>query len=422
MSRMTRPARASRIVLSAVLALGLTAGTALAVGAPASAASNGFIAVPNGMVGVPESILINAPKAVGQVVTIGLQLGAAAQTLQTTIGSNGFGAVTWTPTGSGTWTINGLGSIASIGSTTATVAAMPTYTVLLAQNNVQQNVVNSVLAGVVAPIGTLAPTGSVTLQTGGSGNAIASATLTGSFGTSTSTATIPWTPTTGGPFALQATYNPASGGQTTSTSPISQPNVNATDTTVSLRWPTNLYVGTPTVLQAVLGAGIPDGSVAFTFDNLGISGSIPTVNGVGTFQWTPPASGVHTISVSYTGAIPNTNPVRFASGVSSQIVQIQAARAMDNITVDPPGQPVWSIAQPIALQAGKTVTLVGTSQSGTPVLFSEQGPCAIAGAVLTALSAGQCQVTAISPGNAALTPGSETYTITVTNPPRKPKR
>jgi hypothetical protein len=65
------------------------------------------------------------------------------------------------------------------------------------------------------------------------------------------------------------------------------------------------------------------------------------------------------------------------------------------------------------------VTLAGTSQSGTPVLFSEQGPCAIAGAVLTALSAGQCQVTAISPGNAQLTPGSETYTITVTAPPRK---
>ena len=101
---------------------------------------------------------------------------------------------------------------------------------------------------------------------------------------------------------------------------------------------------------------------------------------------------------------------------------MQAARSADNITVDPPGQPVWSIAQPISLQAGRTVTLAGTSQSGTTVLFSEQGPCAIAGAVLTALSAGQCQVTAISPGNATLTPGSETYTITVTNPPRKPRR
>lgn len=419
MSRLTPRTCAGRIVLSASLALGLGISTVMVGTGPAMAASNGFIAVPNGMVGVPESILVNAPGAKGQVVTVGLQLGAAAQTLQTTIGSNGFGSVTWTPTAAGTWTINGLGTIANLGSTSATVAPMPTYTVILAENNVQQNAANSILAGVVAPIGTLAPTGSVTLQTGGAGNAIVTAPLSGNFGGTTATANLPWTPTVGGPFALQATYNPASGGQLTSTSAISTPSVNSAAATVALRWPTNLYVGTPTVIQAVLGAGQPDGTVAFNFDNLGISGSIPTVNGVGTLQWTPPASGVHTISVSYTGAIPNTNPVRFASGVSSQVVNILPARGQDNITVDPPGQPAWSIAQPITLQAGRTVTLAGTSQSGTTVLFSEQGPCAIAGAVLTALSPGQCQVTAISPGNAQLTPGSETYTITVTAPPRK---
>lgn len=421
MSRLSTRARTGRVLLSAALTLGLTTGTALAVGAPASAASGGFIAAANGMVGVPESILINAPSAKGQVVTIGLQLGAAAQTLQTTIGPNGFGSVTWTPTAAGTWTINGLGTIANLGSTSTTVAAMPTYTVLLAQSALQQGANNNLLAGVVAPIGTLAPTGSVTLQTGGSGNPIVSAPLSGNFGGNTSTATIPWTPTVGGPFALQATYSPASGGQTASTSPISQPVVSAGVTTVSVRWPANLYVGTPTVLQAVLGSGIPDGSVAFTVNNVGVSGSIPTTNGVGTFQWTPSTSGVQTISVSYSGGTPRNGVFPF-SGTASQVVQIQPARAQDNITVDPPGQPAWSIAQPISLQASRTVTLAGTSQSGTTVLFSEQGPCAIAGAVLTALSAGQCQVTAISPGNAQLTPGSETYTITVTAPPKKPRR
>ena len=45
---------------------------------------------------------------------------------------------------------------------------MPTYTVLLAQNALQQGASNNILAGVVAPIGTLAPTGTVTLQTGSS--------------------------------------------------------------------------------------------------------------------------------------------------------------------------------------------------------------------------------------------------------------
>jgi hypothetical protein len=55
------------------------------------------------------------------------------------------------------------------------------------------------------------------------------------------------------------------------------------------------------------------------------------------------------------------------------------------------------------------------------VLFSEQGPCVIAGATLRALGVGQCQVTAFTPGNATLTPGSETYTVTVQKPPKRPR-
>ena len=405
---------------AAAIAVGLTAALGLALVPPSSAASTTFIAAPNGMVGVSETITIKAPRAAGQVVTIGLQLGAAAQTLQTTMGSNGFGAVTWTPTGAGPWVINGLGILTSVGSTTVSVAPMPTYTVLLAQNNIQQNVSNNVLAGVVAPIGTLAPTGSVSLSTGG-GAPLSSAPLTGAFGSNTSTATIPWTPTSGGPIDIKASYLPASGGQLASTSPVSQPNVTGADSMISMRWPTNLYVGTATVLQAVVGAGFPEGNAAFLMDGAGISGSIPTVNGVASFQWAPPSSGIHTISVQYSGAAPSQSGLVWSNGTSSQVVNVLPARTADNITVDPPGQPAWSIAQPIAMTAGSNLTLAGTSQSGTQVLFSEQGPCVIAGAVLTALSVGQCQVTAISPGSATLTPGSETYTITITKPPKKKK-
>jgi hypothetical protein len=412
MSLFTSRSRGTRTVATIALALGVTAGIGLTAGAPANAAAKGFIAAPNGMVGVPETITISAPSAAGQTVTIGLTLGASAQSLQTTIGSNGFGAVTWMPAAAGNWAINGLGTIASLGSTSLTVAPMPTYTVLLAQNAVQQGANNSILAAAIAPIGNLAPTGTVTLSTSG-GAAITSAPLSGSYGVSTSTATLNWNPSQGGPIAIQASYTPASGGQLGSTSPISQPNSSTALPTIALRWPANLYVGTTTVLQAVVGNGLPDGSAAFSFDGLGISGSIPTTNGVASFQWSPPSTGIHTITVNYTGNKPGF------SGSTSQVVNIQGARVADNITVDPPTQPVWSIAQPILMTAGKTVTLVGTSASGTTVLFSEQGPCVIAGAVLTALSAGQCQVTATSPGNAQLTPGSETYTITVNNPPKK---
>ncbi len=412
MSLFARRSRGIRVTAAVATACGLVA-AGIGAAAPASAASNSFIAAPNGMVGVPETITVKAPSAVGQVVTIGLQLGAVSQTLQTTIASNGFGSVTWTPAGAGSWSINGLGAIASAGATSTTVVPMPTYTVLLAQNQLQQGVTNNLLGAVVAPIGTLAPTGSLSLAIA-NGGGIVSAPLSGQFGGNIATATLPWNPGFSGAAPIQATYAPASGGQLASISAVSQPNITTAVPTVALRWPETLYVGTSTVLQAVLGQGIPDGSVAFLMDGAGISASIPTVNGVASFQWTPPTSGVHTMGVSFSGA-------KNVSGSSFQSINIQQARTADNITVNPPTQPVWTVAQPIVMPAGTSVTLVGTSASGTPVLFSEQGPCAIAGAVLTALSAGQCQVTAITPGNATLTPGSETYTITVQNPPKKKK-
>ncbi len=416
MVRSIRHARRARIAGSALIAIGLVTAISVTSPIPASAASNSFIAAPNGLVGVTESITISAPKAAGQVVTIGLQSGALALTLQTTIGSNGFGAVTWTPTTAGTWTANGLGTIASAGSSTFVVAPMPTYTVLLAQNSLQQNVSNSLLAAVVAPIGSVAPTGTVALTTSG-GTGLTFAPLTGLFGGTTATANLPWTPTAGGPISIQATFQPSSGSQVTSTSAVSTPNVTTADQPLSLRWPATLYVGQPTVLQAVLGAGFPPGTAAFLMDGVGISGSIATVNGVASLQWTPPVSGIHTISAQYT-AIAQPGSAGVLSGSSSQVVNIQGARLADNITVDPPNQPVWSIAAPIIMRAGTSVTLAATSTSGTTVVFSEQGPCVISGAVLRALSAGQCQVTAISPGNATLTPGSETYTVTVQNPPK----
>jgi hypothetical protein len=407
-------ARRTAIAGCAALALGATS-LGLATGASAAPAK-GFIASPNGMVGLAQTVLISAPAAKGQVVTIGLQNASTAQTLQTTIGSNGYGSVTWTPTFGGSWTINGLGNIISSGSTTINVAAMPTYTVLLAQNNVQNGVNNNLTAAVVAPIGSLAPTGSVYLATT-FGNGITTQPLTGLYGGTTATTTLPWTPNGNGPFPIQATYTPGTSANSGSVSPVSQPNIAATDTTVSLRWPATLYVNQPTVLQAVLGQNIPQGSVAFYMDGKGISGSIPTVNGVATLQWTPPAGGVHNISVAFTANQPI--PGSGYSGSSTQSVNIQPAKAQDNITVDPIGQPAWSIAAPIVMKAGSNITLAGTAVSGSPIVFAEQGPCYINGAVLYAPSAGSCQISVQSAGNATLTPTTENYTVTVTAPPKK---
>ena len=408
--------RLARTLAAAALAAGLgLALLPLAPSAQAAKAAAGFIATPNGMVGVGQTITVYAPAAAGQVVTIGLQLGAAAMTTQTTIGTTGYGSVLWTPTGAGTWAVNALGSALSSGSTSITVAPMPTYTVLLAQNNLQSGVTDNLLAGVVAPIGTVAPTGNVALAYS-TGAAITTGPLSGSLGGTTATATLPWVPSAGGVTPILATYQPASGGQLTSTSPISQPSVTTAVQNLALRSPATLYQGTPTVLQAVIGQGLPQGTAAFLLDGNGISGSIATVNGVATLQWTPPVSGIHTITANYSST--PTGP----SGTSVQTVNIQGARTADVITVDPPAQPAWSIAAPVVMTAGTSVTLAGTSKSGTTVVFSEQGPCVINGAVLQALSAGQCQITAISPGNASLSPGSATYTVTVQAPPKGIRR
>jgi len=404
--------RLVRGTLAATASLALVAGASLSLASTASAAtsSSGFIAVPTGMVGVQESITIKAPTAKGQVVTLGLQAPTGAINLQTVIGSNGFGSVDWTPTVSGSWTVNGLGVIANLGSTAVTVNAMPTYTMLLAQNSLQSGVTNNLQGAVVAPIGSMAPTGNVYLATAG-GNGISTVPLSGQFGSTIATANLPWNPSTTGPAAILAQYLPDPNGFAGSTSPISQPNVTSAVSVVALRWPARLFVGTPTVLQAVLGDKIPDGSAAFAIDGVAIGGSTPTASGVATRQWTPTASGVHTISVQF-----SSNTGNF-SGVSSQQVNILTNRLNDTITVVPQGQPVWSSVSPIYLTAGQSVLLAGNSASGNPLIFSENGPCVISGAALTALSAGQCTVTAQSVGNATLAPTTATYTVTVKAPP-----
>lgn len=400
-----------------ILSVAAVAALALSLTSPAQAAPRGFINAPNGMVGVPQQIDVYAPNAVGQAITVGLQNGPVQTTVMTSVGSNGWGSATWTPTAAGGWTINGLGVAAASGTSTIVVAPMPTFTVLLAQNNLQQGVNNNLEAGVVAPIGTLTPTGTVYLATT-TGNGITTQNLAGTYSSSAATAILPWNPSFSGAAPITATYTPSSPAFTASVSPISQPNITTANPIVSVRWPARLFVGTPTVLQAVLGANQPQGSVAFSLDGQGISGSIPTINGVATYQWTPSAAGVHTISLNYTGN-PVPGQAGQASGTSTQQVNILPARAVDNITVDPPSQPVWQIAAPIVMTVGGSVTLAGTSASGTTVLFKESGPCTISGSVLFARGVGQCQVTAFSPGNATISPGSETYTITVNAKPKK---
>jgi hypothetical protein len=410
--------RLARGVTAGAIALGLTLGGVAVTGASAAPARS-YIAVPNAMVGVTTSIVIAAPTLSSQVVTIGLTNGTVATNLQTTIAASGFGSISWTPPAAGSWTISGLGNAIVAGSTTINVVTMPTTAYLLAPNFVQVGVPSNIVAVVNAPIGSIAPTGTVTLRNGANQNIIGTGTLSPYAGTETSTATISWIPPVLGAYPLLANYTPDGANFTASTTPISQPAVQENNPVVALSFPPTLYQNQSTVLTGVLGTGQPAGSMAFSFNGNGISGSIPTgTNGVSLLSWTPPAAGVATIGVSYSGNPPATGSA--ARGTSSQPINILPPQANDTITIDPPNMAPWSIAAPIVVQTGSNTTLATSAASGATVTLPETGPCVLNGAVMTALAAGQCQVTAVSPGSAAYQPSTKVYTVTVTAPPRKP--
>jgi hypothetical protein len=404
-------------VLSASLVLGVSvvSSTGIATAAPVSKAA-GFIATPNGMAGVEQEILIYAPNLQNQPVIIGFQINGVGSSLQTTIGANGYGSIAWTPSISGTWILSGLGNAISLGSTTINVAQLPTQTILMSPNNEQQGAQSSLVAVTTASIGTLAPQGTITVRNANQ-NVVATGTLVPQPASQISIANIQWTPGSNNAFPLVATFNPTDGASATSVSPGQEPLIVSGQVVVALRFPPVMYVGEPTLLSAVLGQGVGNGSAAFGLNGTGITGSIGTVNGVASTQWTPPAAGIQTFSVSFSST-PQPNQINY-SGTNSQVINVQPSRTTDGISVSASGLGQWNPGAPEVLTRGGSTTLSGSATSGSTVIFAETGPCALNGSVLTALGAGQCTITATSPGNAQLKPETATYILTVQNPPRK---
>ena len=404
----------ARVFLAATLALGVSLGAATVTGSAASAAAQPYVATPNGMVGVEQEILVFAPRLKGQPVVLGVNNAASSATLQTTIGNNGFGAANWTPNAGGSWTVSGLGSAISIGSTTINVAAAPTNTVLLSGNFVQSFVTNPIVAVVTAPGSSIPPQGTVTVV---NQNGVVKATggLTPLAGTGTATANLTWTPDANGTYPLITTFTPSNSAFSASTAPTATPQSGPDPVAVALALPPTFYIGESTVVSAVLGTGYPNGSVAFLLNGAGISGSIFTSNGQASTTFTPWFSGNTTITVSYTSIQPNG---RTFTGSSFQPIAISNPRPTDVISVQG-SNGNWAVGAPIVLTQNRAVTISGGSQSGAPVVFSEVGPCKINGATLTGLAPGQCTITASSPGNAQLKPVTQSFTVTVNAPPRR---
>jgi len=407
--------RRGKRLVALLASVPLAAGLTLA-GAPAAQSASTFITSPNGMVGLAQEITVKAPRAArNQPIVINLAGASGTSQLQTVVNAQGFANVSWVPSAPGSWTISGTGNIASIGSTTINVSAMPTTTTLSVPNLIQVGVPSNAIVTVSAPLGAFAPTGVVTVRSLLTNNVVAQGSLVPAAGSTFSTATLPFTPVGTGSYPMVATYAPATGAFTASTSPNVSPALTGDRVNVALRTAPTIYAGQPVAMSAVLGPNVPDGSVAYILNGIGITGSMPTNGGVETFLWTPAAAGIQTMLVTYSG------PPGW-SGASSQQFNVLPPLPNDTLAVTPAGGSSWPVGSPIPVRAGTSISLTGSAASGAVVVLSETGPCVLNGATMTALSAGTCILTATSPGSASFKPATATYTITVTAPPRRPRR
>lgn len=403
--------RTARTLLAATLTLGLGLGAGAAAIAPANAATATFVATPNGMVGIAQEVLIFAPTLKGQGISVGFALGSAGTSQQTVVGSNGYASMNWTPSLAGSWTISGLGSAIGVGSTTVTIAAMPTTTTLFTPTNATSNAVTTVSVIVSAQAGTYAPQGTVNLASA-FGNAVGTAQLTPIAGSANAFATFDWQPQILGTFPLIATFTPSSNGTLASTSGTANSLIVSNAGVVELRLPTSFRVGQPTVISALVTPTTTVGSAAFQLNGGYLSGSIPLANGVATTQWTPTQQGNQTITTQF-----SSTAAGGPSGAVSQPVNVLPALPADVISVSAPTG-AWGPGRPISIAAGSSTALTTSAASGTQVLLSESGPCAINGAVITGLGAGTCTVTATTVGSSAYSPASVDFVVTVTAPPR----
>lgn len=127
-----RPRLASRtavLVTAAALGLGALAATS-ASAAPITTRT--WVASPNGLVGVQQTVIVRAPKSSGGVATVTFSNATAGTNAgQAQVNSQGFAYLPWTPNVPGAWTISASVGGSSLGTSSIVVAAMPTETTLL---------------------------------------------------------------------------------------------------------------------------------------------------------------------------------------------------------------------------------------------------------------------------------------------------
>lgn len=393
----------------AAAASALIFGSIAAAAAPARA--EGASGLVSGYVGVTQTINVTGFCPGGNVELTASLNGNVITSNAASSDSNGNATILWSPPSIGSVT-NAAVQSSLVGSTCGTIplpnvaiSQVPTNSVVTAPNSVTVGVATQITVTVQSQSRSVyAPTGSVIVKDA-NGGTIQTLGLTPNAGGGSSYAYWRWTAPTSGSFTFQAVY---SGDSNALTSTSAQDVVIATTSGVpiALSLPPTMTVGVPTTLQANVYPANVQGSVGFTLNGTPISASVPIVNGVAKFQWTPTVAGNVTIGANYT-----TNQGGTGS-TSNQVTIIAGPVSTDVITLTQPGFGTWAPNGVYTVSNGTTINFTATTLSGAAVTLAETGPCQVSGLTLVVdASNATCNLTASSPGGNGYAPVKYGYTV-----------
>ena len=351
---------------------------------------------------------MSPPTAFGQsTCTVVPTINGVAQLPATGALINGNLTFLWTPqsVGAATFSLSGCETSSIIPAASITQVATTTTISTPNTSAVGQPVQINVVVQSTSP-STYQPTGQVVVRNA-NGAVLQTMGLTRGPGTGQSFAYFRWTPTQAGTFFFLATYNGDSNA-TTSVSPQDTVIVTPSGNTISLTAPAVLTQGVPVNLVATVAPAGVQGSVGFTLNGAPISASIPIVNGVSTFLWTPNVVGQVTLGASYT-----TN--QGGSGSTTDRVTIVAGPTQsDVISLVQPGWGPWNAGGTYTLGNGSSFAFQATTLSGAAVTLSESGPCQVSGLTITIdTGSGQCNLVATSPGGNGYRGVQQGYTVSI---------
>lgn len=403
---------------SSILAALVTGALVIAVAAPAADAAPAkkkrpapVIATANGTVGISQPLAVVAPTLKGQTVSVSFTLNGATASQPVALNAQGNGSLLWTPPSSGTWAIDGVGSLAPAAGFNVAVAPITTRTVLSTVNQAGVGVPTTMTVTVEATAGNADPKGTVVLGNG-TGGAYGIVTLSPTGG-GVSQASFVWTPPSAATYPFTASYNPdrdasgaASFGASSSSDEIQ---VLAAAPLVTLRLPSVFTQGDPVTMTAVVAQPNLGGSAAFLLNIngqvSGISGSIPQFNQQSTTSWTPTMVGNQFVTAEFTS---QTQPP--VSGVNTQVIAVLPQGAADPMSVQASGIGVLKANTPITVASGAHLTLTASSGSGAAVNFGESGNCLLIGNSLQIPKGkGICTLTANSPGGGPFSANSASF-------------